>query len=563
MINDLNVFVFLWYIIKNWSYNIGITKLQNNMNCKNFKVTFLWKTLWIIEDKEIIKKVLGKESSAKLTFVNRNFFASHYHNYGIGNIDYEKGECLWKGLHNTLSSALVTCMSENNLENIMDKHKMIILGKYGNKYDMLPVLEEYVITVWAEFCFGEQQNLINDYTKMRLAYLDLVERTYYNSVINKLPFIGSIFCKIKRFINRKDYEINDNILLQFVKNSTESSLFNEFALKFREYNDENNVIESKLIDKVIIDNAFLSIFVVDFIYMVCAESLLSIAQSDTNNNIQRKLEKNNGLKQGYLFPWRMRQISHNYDMFFKNDYVLMNIHGVELFFSFGARTCIGPKFFNKFYNHLLKIIEPYKLSLTSDNSIIRSSDINRPFINSKHEVEFKLSRDYLSNTLNFSMHKGITFYHVHEITSNPILYTYIINEFANSILKNMENNKIDGIISAEARGWLFAAPIAQKLNLPLYIARKQGKLPGNIIQKEYQKVGYDGKEIIEIPESIKHKNLVIIDDGIASGITNKALYDLVTGNENMVYLICNVIQHTYTPCMFNPDGVEIVSLFDL
>ncbi len=563
MIKDLNVFVLLWYIVKNWSYNIAITKLQNNMNCKNFKIKFLWKTLWIIEDKEIIKKVLNKESSAKLTFVNRNFFASHYHNFGIGNIDYEKGECLWKGLHNSLSESLVKCMSENNLENIMDKHKIIILGKYGNTYDMLPVLEEYVISVWAEFCFGEQKDLIKDYTKIRLAYLDLIERIYYNSIITKLPLIGFIFCMFKRFMNKKDYESNDNILIQYTNNAAELSFFSEFKLKFMEYNDEYHVIDSKLIEKTIVDNAYLSIFVVDFIYMVCAESLLSIVKNDIEKHELRKLERNNGIKQGYLFPWRMRQIPYNYDMFFKNDYVLMNIHSVDLFFSFGARTCIGPKFFNKFYNHLLKIIEPYNLKQINDNSILRNPDVNRPFIESNHIFEFKLSRDYLSNTLNCSIHKGISFYHVHEITSNPILYTYIINEFIDCILNDMENNKIDGIISTEARGWLFAAPIAQKLNLPLYTARKQGKLPGNIIQKEYQKIGYDDKEIIEISESIRHKNLVIIDDGIASGITNKALYDLVIENGNTVYLVCNVIKHNYTPCMFNPDGVDIISLFDL
>jgi adenine phosphoribosyltransferase len=558
MVEDLNFFVLLWYIIKNWSYNIAIVKLQKNRKCNNFKVRILWKTIWIIEDKDLIKKVLSKESNAVLTFTNKNFFASHYHSLGIGNIDYENNECLWRGLHNSLSEALKKASHNNRLENIMDKHKMILLK--NNTFKIPFNVEQYIIAVWSEFCFGNQKGIIDGYTKMREAYLEIIQNSFYNSTINYLPFIGSMSCKIRRYIYKSKYLETDKILKTYVENSTDSSFFLNFAHIFKEYNEKYNVINPNLIDKVILDNAFLSVFVLDFIHMAISESLLTIINSQIHEIDQRKLAKIDGLTQGYLFPWRMRQIPKDYDIFSKNDYVLMNLHSSKLFFSYGPKTCIGTAFYNKFYNHLMQIINPFQLNFSNKETIVRYPDINRPFILSNHIVEISLPRNYLLNNLKSSLHKNIKFYHVHEITFDSILYSYILNEFT-KIINTYDN--IDGIISAEARGWLFAAPVANKLSLPLYIARKKGKLPGNVIQKEYQKIGYDDMEILEIPNDITGKNLVIIDDGIASGITTQALYDLTIEAGNKVHLICNVIKHTYTKCLFNPEHVNIVTLFDL
>lgn len=564
MVQDLNIFVLLWYMIRYWGYSSGIIKLQQNRKCKNFRVSLLFSTLWIIEDKDTIKSVLDKTLDAKLTFPNKNFFASHPHNLGIGNVDYEKNECLWKGLHNSLSSAISSSMNNDRLENIMDKHESILLGKYGNEYELVVVLDEYINAVWSEFCFGDQKDLQKKYNKTKSAYSALIQNIFYNNTLSYFPLIGWLSCKIRYILNKEQYNKESIILAEYIKNAKEKSLFNEFAIKFMEYNNEHHVIDHKLVNKVIIDNAFLSIFVADFIHTACSESLLRIAYS-YGNKMEWKFAKTTGLKQGYLFPWRMRKIPNTMGIFSEGDYALLNIHGAQLFFSYGPRSCIGPRFYNKFYEHLLEILNPFDLKEQDSKIIVRSSDINRPFIQSNHIVKLTLPRDYLQQNLKWSTHKNIKFYHVHEITSNPILYAYIINEFIDIISKyvNESGQTIDGIISAEARGWLFASPIANKLNLPLHVVRKQGKLPGEVVQKTYKKEGYDDIEIMEMPKDITNKNLIIIDDGIASGVTTQALYDLILEGENKVNLICCVISHTYTECLFNSNDIKVVTLFDL
>ena len=179
MVQDLNIFVLLWYMIRYWGYSSGIIKLQQNRKCKNFRVSLLFSTLWIIEDKDTIKSVLDKTLDSKLTFPNKNFFASHPHNLGIGNVDYEKNECLWKGLHNSLSSAISSSMNNDRLENIMDKHESILLGKYGNEYELVVVLDEYINAVWSEFCFGDQKDLQKKYNKTKSAYSALIQNIFY------------------------------------------------------------------------------------------------------------------------------------------------------------------------------------------------------------------------------------------------------------------------------------------------------------------------------------------------------------------------------------------------
>ena len=144
---------------------------------------------------------------------------------------------------------------------------------------------------------------------------------------------------------------------------------------------------------------------------------------------------------------------------------------------------------------------------------------------------------------------------------------WIINESVALIQASMLKRKVvlNGVVSEEARGWLFAAPIALKLGLPLYTARKKGKLPGNIVSIEYEKECYnDGIEVIELSKNVTGFSLLMVDDGIASGITCQTLYDLVLSNHNEVPIVLNVIRHTSVECKFSPhNNTQCLTLFDL
>jgi adenine phosphoribosyltransferase len=83
------------------------------------------------------------------------------------------------------------------------------------------------------------------------------------------------------------------------------------------------------------------------------------------------------------------------------------------------------------------------------------------------------------------------------------------------------------IAAIESRGFLFGAPVASELRLPLCIIRKPGKLPSRTIRETYDlEYGSDAIEIHEDALGPGHR-VVIIDDLLATGGTAAAAGRLV------------------------------------
>jgi len=133
--------------------------------------------------------------------------------------------------------------------------------------------------------------------------------------------------------------------------------------------------------------------------------------------------------------------------------------------------------------------------------------------------------------------EGIVFYDITSILTNPAAFSYCIEE----MVKLYKGKSIDGIVAVEARGFLFAAPVAEKLGVPLILARKKGKLPGKVIEKSFA-LEY-GEDIIQIQEHDikKNENLLIIDDLVATGGTLKAVTEIIEGAGAVAVEICCII----------------------
>ena len=91
----------------------------------------------------------------------------------------------------------------------------------------------------------------------------------------------------------------------------------------------------------------------------------------------------------------------------------------------------------------------------------------------------------------------------------------------------IKKKKVDKILGIESRGFVFAAPIAIILKLPLNLIRKPGKLPAETLSQSY-KLEY-GENTIEIHKDAisKGDRVVICDDLLATGGTAKASAELV------------------------------------
>lgn len=133
--------------------------------------------------------------------------------------------------------------------------------------------------------------------------------------------------------------------------------------------------------------------------------------------------------------------------------------------------------------------------------------------------------------------EGIVFYDITSILSNPAAFSYCIDE----MVKMYRNKSIDGIVAVEARGFLFAAPLAEKLGVPLILARKKGKLPGKVIERSFA-LEY-GEDVIQIQKNDikKGENILLIDDLVATGGTLKAAAALIEDSGATVIEICCII----------------------
>lgn len=118
---------------------------------------------------------------------------------------------------------------------------------------------------------------------------------------------------------------------------------------------------------------------------------------------------------------------------------------------------------------------------------------------------------------------GVLFYDITSVLVNPESFKYVIDQMI-SIYKD---KKIDAVAGVESRGFIFAAPFAEKLGIPLILIRKKGKLPGDTYECSYS-LEY-GTATVEVhKEDIKKgQNILVVDDLIATGGTLAAAKNLI------------------------------------
>ena len=134
--------------------------------------------------------------------------------------------------------------------------------------------------------------------------------------------------------------------------------------------------------------------------------------------------------------------------------------------------------------------------------------------------------------------KGIDFKDVLEILQYPdIFHELIVKMSSNQFLKNAE-----AIISIDARGFIFGSAVALESSKPMIVARKPGKLPGNILTKEYD-LEY-GKNSLSIQSNAlkKFNSFVIVDDLLATGGTVNCVSSLLQEQSKEVRGLITVIE---------------------
>jgi adenine phosphoribosyltransferase len=125
--------------------------------------------------------------------------------------------------------------------------------------------------------------------------------------------------------------------------------------------------------------------------------------------------------------------------------------------------------------------------------------------------------DYIRKVPDFPK-KGILFYDITSVLAAPSAFQFCVNR----MMEIYKDKGIDAVAAIEARGFLFAAPFAMLLGIPLIPIRKKGKLPGVTLSKKYD-LEYAQAEIeVHSADVPRGKRILLTDDLIATGGTLNA-----------------------------------------
>jgi adenine phosphoribosyltransferase len=131
-------------------------------------------------------------------------------------------------------------------------------------------------------------------------------------------------------------------------------------------------------------------------------------------------------------------------------------------------------------------------------------------------------RDYIRDIADFPK-PGILFKDITPLLATPAAFRHALA----ALTDPYRGKKIDAVAAAEARGFLFAAPMALELDCALIPMRKPGKLPYSTLAYSYA-LEYGAAELHMHVDAVRPGwRVLMIDDVLATGGTMRAGCQLI------------------------------------
>jgi adenine phosphoribosyltransferase len=133
---------------------------------------------------------------------------------------------------------------------------------------------------------------------------------------------------------------------------------------------------------------------------------------------------------------------------------------------------------------------------------------------------------------------GIIFKDITPLLINPTAFARVVD----LLYERYRDRGINKVVGIEARGFLFATPLAYRLGAGLVIVRKPGKLPYKTRRTSYAlEYGQDSVEM-HIDAIDPGDRVVLVDDVLATGGTLSAVAEMVEQSEGSLEELCVVIE---------------------
>ena len=144
----------------------------------------------------------------------------------------------------------------------------------------------------------------------------------------------------------------------------------------------------------------------------------------------------------------------------------------------------------------------------------------------------------LIKTYNDFPKKGIAFKDLLEIVQDSEVFRELICKMSsNQVIRSAE-----AIISIEARGFIFGSAISFQASKPMIVARKPGKLPGELIQEKYNLEYGENSLFIQEDALKKFSSYAIVDDLLATGGTAECVTKLIEKKGKSITGLLTVVE---------------------
>lgn len=152
--------------------------------------------------------------------------------------------------------------------------------------------------------------------------------------------------------------------------------------------------------------------------------------------------------------------------------------------------------------------------------------------------------------------KGVIFKDITPLLKNPKIFRFSLDKISDLI----DKWDFDCIVSPESRGFIFAAPLAYKMEKEFVPIRKPGKLPYKTYSISYE-LEY-GRATLEMHVDAidKGEKVIIVDDVLATGGTTEAIRKLVEQAGGIVVGVACLAELTYLNPRQTLRDLEIASV---
>ena len=146
--------------------------------------------------------------------------------------------------------------------------------------------------------------------------------------------------------------------------------------------------------------------------------------------------------------------------------------------------------------------------------------------------------------------EGIVFKDITTILNNPKAFKTLMNHLE----KRYKEYDLDYIAGIDARGFIFGAILADRLNIGFVPIRKKGKLPYTTVSEKYSlEYGFDEVEVHIDAFPKENARVLLIDDLIATGGTAKAGVSLINKVGANCVEACFILELDF---LNGKDGIE-------